>query len=90
MTGSDSPRKTSAFMKALKPSPELAAVVGSESMPRTEVTKRLWDYIKANKLQNPANKRNILCDDKLKAVMGKDEVTMFEMTGLVGKHLREA
>jgi chromatin remodeling complex protein RSC6 len=79
--------KTTAFMKALNPSPALAAVVGPEPLPRTEVTKRLWDYIKAHKLQNPANKRNILCDDKLKAVMGKDEVTMFEMTGLVGKHL---
>lgn len=79
--------KTPAFMKALKPSAELAAVVGPEPLPRTEVTKRLWDYIKAHKLQNPANKRNILCDAKLKAVMGKDEVTMFEMTGLVGKHL---
>jgi chromatin remodeling complex protein RSC6 len=79
--------KSSAFMKALKPSPALAAIVGSEPLPRTEVTKRLWDYIKAHNLQNPANKRNILCDAKLKAVMGKDEVTMFEMTGLVGKHL---
>jgi chromatin remodeling complex protein RSC6 len=81
--------KTTAFMKALKPSAELAAVVGTEPMPRTEVTKRLWDYIKAHNLQNPANKRNILCDEKLKAVMGKDEVTMFEMTGLVGKHLSQ-
>jgi chromatin remodeling complex protein RSC6 len=79
--------KTTAFMKALKPSTELAAVVGPEPLPRTEVTKRLWDYIKGHNLQNPANKRNILCDAKLKAVMGKDEVTMFEMTGLVGKHL---
>jgi chromatin remodeling complex protein RSC6 len=79
--------KTSAFMKALKPSPALAAIVGTEPLPRTAVTKALWDYIKAHNLQNPANKRNILCDAKLKAVMGKDEVTMFEMTGLVGKHL---
>jgi chromatin remodeling complex protein RSC6 len=83
------PKKSSAFMKALKPSAELAAVVGTEPLPRTEVTKRLWDYIKAHNLQNPANKRNILCDSKLKAVMGKDEVTMFEMTGLVGRHLKE-
>jgi len=75
-------------MKALKPSPALAAVVGPDALPRTEVTKQLWAYIKANNLQNPANKRNILCDDKLKAIMGKDEVTMFEMTGLVGKHLK--
>jgi chromatin remodeling complex protein RSC6 len=81
------PAKTSAFMKALKPSPALAAIVGAEPLPRTAVTKALWDYIKAHNLQNPANKRNILCDAKLKAVMGKDEVTMFEMTGLVGKHL---
>jgi len=79
--------KPSAFMKALKPSTALAVVVGSEPLPRTEVTKRLWDYIKAHDLQNPANKRNILCDGPLRAVMGKDEVTMFEMTGLVGKHL---
>ena len=54
---------------------------------RTEVIKKLWEYIKANNLQNPANKRNILCDAKLKAVMGKSEVTMFEMTGLANKHL---
>jgi chromatin remodeling complex protein RSC6 len=90
MTKSEAPKKNSAFMKAMKPSPELAAVIGPDPVPRTEVTKRLWDYIKENNLQNPANKRNILCDDKLKAVMGKDEVTMFEMTGLVGKHLHEA
>lgn len=90
MTQAESPKKNSAFMKALKPSPELAAVIGPEPLPRTEVTKRLWDYIKANNLQNPANKRNILCDDKLMAVMGKKEVTMFEMTGLVGKHLQPA
>ena len=88
MTSTDSPKKTSAFMAALKPTAELAAIVGAEPLPRTEVTKRLWDYIKAHNLQNPANKRNILCDDKLKAVMGKDEVTMFEMTSLVGKHLQ--
>ncbi len=90
MTQAESPKKNSAFMKALKPSPELAAGSGPEPLPRTEVTKRLWDYIKANNLQNPANKRNILCDDKLMAVMGKKEVTMFEMTGLVGKHLQPA
>jgi chromatin remodeling complex protein RSC6 len=78
--------KTTAFMKALKPSAALAAIVGAEPLPRTEVTKRIWDYIKAHNLQNPANKRNI-CDGPLKAVMGKDEVTMFEMTGLIGKHL---
>ena len=79
--------KTTAFMKALKPSTALAVIVGSDPLPRTEVTKRIWDYIKAHNLQNPANKRNILCDAPLRAVMGKDEVTMFEMTALVGKHL---
>jgi chromatin remodeling complex protein RSC6 len=89
MTQSESPKKNSAFMKALKPSPQLAAVIGPDPMPRTEVTKQLWAYIKKNNLQNPANKRNILCDEKLQAVMGKGEVTMFEMTGLVGKHLQE-
>jgi len=87
MTQADTPKKNSAFMKALTPSPELAEVIGPEAAPRTEATRRLWDYIKKNNLQNPANKRNILCDEKLKAVMGKPEVTMFEMTGLVGKHL---
>lgn len=75
-------------MKALTPSPELAAVIGPEGVPRTEARKRLWDHIKKSNLQNPANKRNILCDGKLKAVVGKPELTTFEMPGLVGKHLR--
>lgn len=74
-------------MKSLKPSAALAAVVGADPLPRTEVVKKVWEYIKANNLQNPANKRNVICDLKLKAIMGKDEVTMFEMTGLLGKHL---
>jgi chromatin remodeling complex protein RSC6 len=81
------PKKESAFMKALKPSAELAAIVGAAPLPRTEVIKKIWEYIKAHNLQNPANKRNILCDAKLKAVLGKPEVTMFELTGLTGKHL---
>ena len=76
-----------AFMKELKPSAELAAVIGDKPVPRTEVTKKLWDYIKKNKLQDAANKRNINADAKLKAVFGKDQVSMFEMAGLVGKHL---
>ena len=80
-------KKQTGFNRALTPSAELAAVIGNSPQPRTEVTKLLWEYIKARNLQNPANKRNILCDEKLKAVMGKDEVTMFEMSGLVGKHL---
>jgi len=80
-------KKQTAFTRAMTPSAELAAIIGSTPQPRTEVTKLLWDYIKANNLQYPANKRNILCDAKLQAVMGKPEVTMFEMSGLVGKHL---
>ena len=80
-------KKQTAFNRALTPSAELAAVIGATPQPRTEVVKLMWVYIKANNLQNPKNKRNILADAKLKAVFGKDEVTMFEMTGLVGKHL---
>jgi chromatin remodeling complex protein RSC6 len=78
----------SAFAKPLNLSPELTAVVGPGPLPRTEVVKQLWVYIKKNNLQNPANKRNILADEKLKAVFGgKGEVTMFEMTKLVSAHL---
>jgi DNA topoisomerase-3 len=87
MTDGAQPKKQTAFNKPLRPSEALSRVIGAEPLPRTEATKKLWDYIKAHNLQNPANKRNILCDANLKAVMGKDEVTMFEMTGLVGKHL---
>ena len=74
-----------AFSAAL--TPELAAVIGAEPSPRTEVTKKIWDYIKAHNLQNPENKRMIRADDKLRAVFGQDEVSMFEMTRLVNKHL---
>ena len=77
----------SAFMKPLKPSAELAAVVGSEPLPRTQVVSKLWEYIKQHNLQDASNKRMINADDKLKAVFGKPQVNMFEMTGLVGKHL---
>src|SRR5690606_39233459 len=71
----------------LKPSPELAAVVGDEPLARTEVIKKLWDYIKAEGLQDATNKRAINADDKLRAVFGKPQVTMFELAGIVGKHL---
>ena len=82
-------KKVSAFMKPLQPSEALAEVVGSKALPRTEVTKKLWAYIKKNKLQNPKNKRNILADDTLKVIFGgKKEVSMFDMTKLVGKHLK--
>ena len=77
-----------AFMKALTPSSELAAVVGDKPLPRTEVVKKLWLYIKKHGLQDAKNKRNINADDKLKAVFGgKKTVSMFEMTSLVSKHL---
>ena len=75
-------------MKPLTPSSALAEVVGASALPRTEVVKKLWAYIKKHNLQNPNNKRNIKADAKLKAVFGKNEVTMFEMTKLVSKHLK--
>jgi chromatin remodeling complex protein RSC6 len=78
-----------AFMKPLNASPQLAAVIGERPMPRTEVTKRLWDYIKKNKLQDSKNRRMINADEKLSAVFGgKKQVSMFDMTKLVGKHLK--
>ena len=78
----------SAFMKNLTPSPELAKVVGPQPLPRTEVTKKLWDYIKKHNLQDAQNRRNINADETLKAIFEKPTVNMFEMTKLVGKHLR--
>lgn len=81
-------KTNAAFMKPVTPSAELAEVIGATPVPRTEVTKKLWDYIKKNKLQDPANKRNINADAKLRPIFGKDQVTMFEMTKLVGKHLK--
>lgn len=80
-------KPNAAFMKTMTPSMELAEVIGAAPIARTEAVKQMWDYIKANNLQNPANKRNILADAKLKKVFGKDEVTMFELTGIIGKHL---
>jgi chromatin remodeling complex protein RSC6 len=75
-------------MKALTPSPQLAAVVGSAPLPRTEVVSKLWAYIKKNKLQDAVNKRMINADDKLRAVFNKAQVSMFEMAALIGKHLK--
>ncbi len=75
-------------MKPLTPSAALAAVVGSNPLPRTEVVSKLWAYIKKNGLQDKVNKRNINADDKLKAIFGKAQVTMFELASLVGKHLK--
>ena len=82
-------KPNAAFMKAMTPSAALAAVIGAAPAPRTEVTKKIWDYIKKNKLQDATNKRNINADDKLKAVFGgKKTVSMFEMTKLVSNHLK--
>ena len=74
-------------MKPLNLSDALAAVIGSKPVPRTEVVKQLWKYIKKHDLQNPANKREIIADDKLKKVFNKAKVNMFEMTKIVSKHL---
>ena len=84
------PRKANAaFMKAMTPSADLAAVVGAAPLPRTEVTKKVWDYIKLHNLQDAANRRMINADDKLKAVFGgKAQVSMFEMTKLISGHLK--
>ena len=82
-------KPNAAFMKPMTPSSTLASVVGTMPLPRTEVTKKIWDYIKKNKLQDAANRRNINADDKLKAVFnGKKQVSMFELTKLVNSHLK--
>ena len=82
-------KPNAAFMKAMTPSAVLAAVIGSSPMPRTEVTKKIWDYIKKNKLQDAINRRLINADEKLRAVFGgKGKVSMFEMTKLVSNHLK--
>lgn len=77
-----------AFMKLLTPSADLALIIGKESLPRTEVVQKLWKYIKENNLQNEVNKRIINADSKLLNVFGKPQVSMFEMAGLIGKHLK--
>ena len=81
-------KPNAAFMKPLTPSATLAAVIGNEAVPRTEVTKRIWDYIKKHDLQDPANRRNINADAKLRPLFGKDQVSMFELTKLVSQHLK--
>jgi chromatin remodeling complex protein RSC6 len=82
-------KPNAAFMKAMQPSASLGAVIGNGAMPRTEVTKKIWNYIKRNGLQDSKNKRMINADDKLKEVFGgKRQVSMFEMTKLVNKHLK--
>lgn len=81
-------KPNAAFMKPLTPSSALAAIVGASPMPRTQVVKKMWDYIKKHGLQDAKNRRNINADDKLKPIFGKATVSMFEMTKLVSKHLK--
>ena len=81
--------KANALQKPLQPSEELAAVVGGPApLPRGEAVSKVWDYIKANDLQNPEDRREILADDKLRKVFGKDKVTMFEMNKHLARHLK--
>jgi chromatin remodeling complex protein RSC6 len=83
-------RSNSQFMAPVQPDDALAKVVGSTPLPRTEITKKLWDYIKSHNLQDPNNKRTIRADDKLRPIFdGKSEVSMFEMTKLVNGHIRK-
>jgi chromatin remodeling complex protein RSC6 len=87
--GTKTARKpNAAFMKPLQPSKELGAVVGSSPLPRSEVVSKMWDYIRKNNLQNPQNKREIMADDKLQAVFGKKNVSMFEMNKYIAQHLK--
>jgi chromatin remodeling complex protein RSC6 len=81
-------KPNAAFMKPLTPSATLAAIIGSAPMPRTEVTSKIWAYIKKNKLQDAVNRRMINADDKLKALFGKAQASMFELTKFVSKHLK--
>ena len=86
--GASGKKVNPALMRPLQPSNELAAVVGSKPLPRPEVVSKVWDYIKKNNLQNPTNKREIMADDKLRAVFGKERVTMFEMNKHLAQHLK--
>ena len=81
-------KANAAFMRPVTPSATLAEIVGSTPIPRTEVTKRLWAYIKKNGLQDQKNRRMIKADDRLRPIFGKPQVNMFEMTALVNKHVR--
>jgi len=83
-------KPNAAFMRPLTPSGPLAAIIGSTPMPRTEVTSQIWKYIKKNKLQDAVNRRMINADEKLKALFGKAQASMFELTKFVSKHLKPA
>ena len=77
-----------AIAKPVTPSPELAKIVGSDPLPRSEVVSKIWDYIKKNDLQNPENKREIIADDKLEPIFGKKKTTMFEMNKYLRAHMK--
>lgn len=90
-TNSTSRKGNAALTKPVQPDEVLAAVVGDQPLPRTEITKRMWDYIKARGLQDPANKQRINADDKLRALFdGRDQVSMFELTKLISAHMKPA
>lgn len=76
------------FMKEMQPDAELGAVIGNEPVARPTAVKKIWDYIKANGLQDKVNKRNINADEKLLKMFGKPQITMFELAGILGKHLK--
>jgi chromatin remodeling complex protein RSC6 len=80
--------KTGGIFAPIQPSAELGAIVGNDKLPRSEVISKVWDYIKAHKLQNPENKREIVADEKLKKIFGKDKVTMFEMNKHLSGHMK--
>jgi len=80
--------KPNALQQPLKPSPELAAIVGDNPLPRGEVVSKVWEHIKKHNLQNPENKREILADEKLKKIFGKDKCSMFEMNKHLAAHLK--
>src|SRR5829696_2196962 len=86
--GASGKKVNPALMRPLQPSKELAAVVGSKPLPRPEVVSKVWDYIKKHKLQDPQNKREIVADEKLQAVFGKNRVTMFEINKHLAQHLK--
>ena len=86
--GATAEGKPNALQQPLTPSPELAAIVGKDKIARGQVVSKVWEYIKANNLQNPENKREILADEKLKKVFGRDKCTMFEMNKYISQHVK--
>ena len=90
MTTTTEKKVNPALMQPMRPSAELAEIVGTEPLPRTEITKRIWAYIKSHNLQNPSNKREILADEKLERVFGVKTINMFEMTKIISQHLSKS